>query len=114
MTNSAEINLVSLGLDPLVDNSSERTLLHDNALGIGLYRASDMQTLALGSPVLSRDPGTGYFHLTISVEKSPDLSGWTPLLGFTPTYDSGTGKIDLEFTPDASNAQFYRVLGAKP
>lgn len=110
VTNAAEVNLAAYGFDPLVNDSARLALLRTN----GLYQASDMQTLALGSPLLAKDAATGHFHLSISVDKSPNLIGWTPLLGFAPTYDAGTGKIDLEITPDASNAQFFRVLGAKP
>jgi hypothetical protein len=88
--------------------------LQNNASALGLYNSTDVQTLALGSPLLSRDVATGHFHLSIDILKSPDMTGWAPLLGFSPTYDALSGKIDIEITPDASNAQFYRVLGAKP
>ena len=114
VTNEAEMNLAAQGFDPLVDSSSVRTLLHSNALGIGLYRASDIQMLALGSPVLDKDPMTGHFRLALSVEKSANLASWTTLMGFTPTYDAGTGKITLDIPPDVATSQFYRVLGQKP
>ncbi len=114
ITNQAEVNLASFGFNPLVDNTAMVTLLRNNGRGFGLYTASDLQTLALGRPVLARDPSSGHFHLDISVEKSPNLSTWMPLLGFTPTYNAVTGHIDLEITPDASDAQFYRVFGSKP
>jgi uncharacterized delta-60 repeat protein len=110
VTNAAEVNLASVGFDPIVDSTTLITLLRNN----GLFRAADMQNLAIGSPLLMRDPGTGHFHLSIGVERSPNLTGWLPLTGFTPTYDVLTGRIDLEFLPDASNAQFYRVFGSKP
>jgi hypothetical protein len=48
------------------------------------------------------------------VEKSPDLQTWTPLTGFTQTFDPATGRMVLDFAPDAANAYFYRILGAKP
>ena len=114
ISNTTEIALASLGFDPFVNSSALLTLFQNNALGLGLYTAGDVQTLALGSPLLSKDAMTGNFHLSISIEKSPNLSGWSPLLGFSPTYDPASGKIDIEFTPDGSDAQFYRVLGAKP
>ena len=114
ITNATELSLASMGFDPLVNNSALLALLHTNAPDLGLYTLADVQFLALGSPLLEKDPTTGHFHLIISIEKSPALSGWTPLLGFTPLYDPMTGKIDIDIPPDASNAQFYRVLGAKP
>ena len=111
LTNQQEANLSALGLalDPVVDNTALLTQLRSN----GLYRASDMQTLVLGSPVLARDSGTGTFRLSLGVQKSPNLTTWTPLTGFTPSYDAPSGTIFLDFT-DASNAEFFRVLGAKP
>jgi uncharacterized delta-60 repeat protein len=112
--NATEVQLAPLGFDPLVDSSSLRTLLQENGPGVGLYREQDVQTLALGAPLLSRHAVTGNFHLILSVEKSPDLGlpgSWTPLLGFDPTYDPQTGRIDLEFAPPpGSDAHFYRIL----
>lgn len=113
ITNANELALVGLGFDPLINSSSLLSTIQSNALALGLYSASDMQTLALGAPLLTRDPATGHFHLVLSVDKSPTLSGWSPLLNFTPTYDPQTGKIDLDFT-SGSGAQFYRVIGSKP
>ena len=111
VSNAAELNLASLGFDPLINNSNLVTTVRSN----GFYRASDVQTLALGSPLLlARDSTNGYFHLSIGVEKSPNLTNWMPLINFTPTYNTTNGRIELDFPPDASNAQFYRVLGAKP
>jgi uncharacterized delta-60 repeat protein len=114
VTNEAELNLSGQGFDPLSDSSLLRALVHDNALGLGLYRASDVQALALGSPLLERDAGTGHFLLSIGVEKSADLITWTPLLGFAPSFNPATGRITLDFAPGADNAQFYRVLGSRP
>ena len=114
ITNTTELALATLGFDPLVNNSDLRTTLQANALGLSLYTASDIQALALGSPLLERNTANGHFYLSISVEKSPNLIAWVPLLNFSPSYDALSGKIILDITPDASNAQFYRVLGAKP
>ena len=114
VTNEAELNLAAQGFDPLVVSTSLRTLIHANALGLGLYRASDVQTLALGIALLDKDPASGHFRLALTVEKSANLATWAPLLNFTPTYDAGTGKITLDIAPDAAAAQFYRVLGQKP
>ena len=112
--NGTEKSLASLGFDPLVNNTALRMLLDSNAAGLGHYTASDVQALALTVPLLEKDAITGHFHLSVGVEKSANLGNWMPLTGFTPTYDVQTGRIGIEFTPDASNAQFYRVLGAKP
>jgi hypothetical protein len=110
LSNLAEMNLSSLGFDPLVDNTPLISLLRSN----GLYRAVDMQTLALGAPLLGKDQNTGHFHLILGVEKSADLQTWSPLTGFSPAFDPLTGRIDLEFAPEATNTEFFRLLGAKP
>lgn len=114
VTNLAEVNMAALGFDPLVDSTALRTLLHDNALGFGLYRESDMQGLALGAPLLAKDPDNGNFHLILGVLKSSDMATWNPLIGISPTYDELTGEIDVEITPDGSNPQFFKILGTKP
>lgn len=114
VTNEAEVNMASLGFDPLVDSSSLRDLIHDNALGMDLYRASDMRALALGYPLLEKDPGTGHFHLTIGIETSQSLGTWLPLTGFSPTYDEPAGLIDIDITPDGSSRRFFRVIGKEP
>ena len=74
---------------------------------------SDVQNLALGRPLLQRNP-SGSFTLRLGVERSSDLRTWTPLTGFSPTYDAMTGEIFLEFAPGASGAEFYRVFGSRP
>jgi hypothetical protein len=114
VSNGVEINLAALGFDPSVDSSHLRTLLHENRHGLGLYRATDMQTLAVGQPVIEKDRTTGKFQLTLGIEKSSDLRSWNGLTGFSPSYDAATGRIHIELTPDTSAVQFYRILGTKP
>jgi len=114
INNEAEIALKSLGFDPLVDSTALRTVARDNSIALDLYRASDMQTLALGAPLLERDGATGQFHLIIGVDRSSDLKTWAPLSGFSPTYDEPNGIIDIGITPDGSNPQFFRVIGGRP
>ena len=77
-------------------------------------RASDEQNLALGQLLLERNVSTGNFTLRLGVKRSVDLLTWTPLTGFTPTYDVTTGEIFLEFTPGASGAEFYLVFRSRP
>jgi hypothetical protein len=108
--NLVEFNLADCDFDPLVNDTPHILTLRDN----GFYQASDMQTLALGNPVLARDPVSGHFHLNLGLLKSPNLMNWTPLLNFTPMFDPATGRLDCDIAPDGSNAQFYRVLGTAP
>jgi len=104
VTNEAEVNLASLGFDPYQSNAALKQLLHDNARGLGLYQASDMQSLALGNPLLQRNPATGNFTLKVEVLRSPDLLNWTLL----------PGTADLTFTPAPTGPEFYRVFQVVP
>lgn len=110
LNNAAEVTLAGAGFDPLVDSAALVATLRNS----GLYRATDLQALALGRPVLERSATTGNLHLNLGVKKSPDLLNWTPLTGFTPTYDPLTGTIALEIVPDSSAVQFFQVFGAEP
>jgi hypothetical protein len=76
----------------------------------GLYTPDQMRTLALGRPVLERDPGTGKFLLKLGVQKSTNLNQWLalPITGSNVTVNSND--VQVEFTsPDG--AAFFRVLG---
>lgn len=111
--NGTEVALAQLGFDPLVDSSALRALVQANAAGLGITGGVNEEFLALGSPVLEKNPATGKFHLRISLERSTNLNTWSPLPGFTPTYDAVNGRIDLEITPGGAN-EYLRVFGAKP
>ena len=100
LTNGVEIMLAASGFDPLADNAALAAQLR----AAGLYRASDLQTLALGNPVLERNGGTGQFVLRLGLEQSADLTHWTAL----------PGTVDFPFTPAGAAPQFFRVLGRKP
>ena len=114
VSNEAEIRLAALGFDPLADSSALRTLLHQNAAGAGLLGEGDMETLALNSVLLRKNPETGIFVLRLDIQKSSDLKVWEPLTGYVPTFDAETGKIELEIQPAGPGPQFYKVLGSKP
>lgn len=114
INDGAEVRLASVGFNPRVDSSAQRTLLQNDARSLGLFRESDVQNLALGQPLLTRDPATGRFQLRLGVERSPNLTSWSPLTDFTATYDPANGGIGLDFAPGASGAEFYRVFGRRP
>ncbi len=60
-------------------------------------------------PLLQRHPVTGVFTLTFGIEKSTNLSNFTPFPFISPqTTINGQGKIEFQFTvPD--NAAFFRL-----
>lgn len=110
MNNAAEVTLAAAGFDPLTDSTPLIATLRNT----GLYQAADFQALALGRPMLERSPTTGNFHLRLGLKQSGDLLNWTPLTGFLPTYDSGTGLLDLEIAPPGNGPHFFQVFGEEP
>ncbi len=78
----------------------------------GLYTLSQVQAIHVGSPLLTKDPATGKFKLTIKAEKSIDLQTFTAL-----PFSSGAATInaqgEMEFQFNSQeNAAFFR-LGAE-
>lgn len=111
----AELDLAGLGFANGRDDGALLADIQANAPALGLYTESALQSLALGRPLLGRDPTSGNFTLKTGVVVSPDLSTpFIPLTGFTPSFDPGTGEILLEFSPPAEAAQFYQVFGQEP
>ena len=75
-----------------------------------LYTLSQVQTLNVGTPLLTKSPGTGQFKLTIGVQQTPTLS--QPFTAFPMsapnTSINAQGQLEFLFTvPD--NAAFFRV-----
>lgn len=99
MTNAAEVMLAASGFDPLTNSAALITQLRAS----GVFPASDIHALSLTQPVLERDAATGHFLLRIGVEKSPDMTAWTPL----------PGTVDFDIEPAASSPFFYRVFGKR-
>jgi hypothetical protein len=76
----------------------------------GLYTRDQMRGLALGQPVLERDPATGKFHLKLGLQKSTSLDQWQTLPVTGAAVSVSNNYIQVEFTsPD--KAAFFRVEG---
>lgn len=107
----AEFNLSALGYDWQTSQPALVTALHSGASSADLFTPSQVQALNVGTPLLTRNPATGEFTLTLGIEKSTTLQGGSFLpIPFTPggTTINGAGEIELQFTsPD--NAAFFRV-----
>jgi len=76
----------------------------------GLYSLSQIHVLNIDAPLLTKDPVTGLFKLTIGLEKSTNLNTFSHFPMSAPgTVTLNTqGSLDFEFSsPD--NAAFYRV-----
>ena len=67
MNDQAELDLAALGFDPLVADTTSVAALRENANNADLYSPEQMQTLALGAPLLARDPASGSFTLTLGL-----------------------------------------------
>lgn len=110
MNDASEFQLASLGFNYLVSQPSLVNTYYTNANGAGLYTATQVQALNVGTPLIQRNPTTGVFTLTIGVEKSTNLVNFSPFPFISPqTTINGQGKIEFQFTvPD--NAAFFQLL----
>jgi hypothetical protein len=108
MSDAAELLLAPLGFNWQVSQPALVNTYYSNANAAGLYTLSQVQAL----PLLTKDPSSGQFKLTIGVQKATDLG--LPFADFpmngpgTSTLIDGQGKLEFQFTvPD--NAAFFRL-----
>ena len=109
MSDAAEFQLAALGFDYQKSQPALVSTLYTNAAGAGLYTTAQVQALYADAPLLSRDPATGQFTITLGVQKSADLIHYSPLPITAPqTTINSQGQVQFRFTsPD--NAAFYRI-----
>lgn len=110
VTDSNELALSICDLDPLVDSGAQIPHLRDS----GFFLSNDMQALALGHPVLSRNPTTGHFELHIGIRESPTLRSWSKLTNFSVLHNPTTHMIEVDIPPTPADAMFYQVFGQEP
>ncbi|MCX6847502.1 MAG: choice-of-anchor D domain-containing protein [Verrucomicrobia bacterium] len=107
----AEFNFAALGFDWQTSQPALVTTLMNGASSANLYTTGQIQALNINTPLLTRNPTTGVFTLTIGIQKSTTLgSGSFVHFPFTPieTSINGAGKVEFQFTsPD--NAAFFRL-----
>lgn len=107
MSDWGEFKLSALGFDWQVANTALVSALYANADAAGLFTASQVQNLNVGTPMIQRNHATGEFTLTIGLEKSGDLSSWNPFPVTTSQSSvNGQGKVELRFTSPESAAFF--------
>jgi len=108
----AEYKLASLGFDWQVDNSAMVRDLFAGGNPAGLFTAPQVQALHADTPLLTRNPATGRFTLTIKLETSHDLLNYEPFPVSAPQVTvNAHGDLEIEFGP-IDNAAFFR-LGVK-
>ncbi len=105
----AEFQYTAFGFNWQVSQPALVATLNSGANTAGLYTPSQVQALNVPTPLLAKDATTGEFKLTIGVEKSTDLSIFSPFPMTVPqTTINGQGKLEFRFTvPD--NAAFFRL-----
>lgn len=110
MSDWGEFRLAALGFDWQVANTALVSALYSNADAAGLYSASQVQNLNVGTPLLQRNPANGEFVLTIGIEKSLNLGSWSLFPISAPqTTVNGQGKMEVRFSvPD--NAAFFKLF----
>ena len=110
MSDAAELNFAALGFDWQKSQIALVATLNSGANGAGLFTSQQVQALHTGTPLISRNPATGRFKLTMDWKKSADLAHFTdfPAPVGSSVLINPSGDIDFEFSlPD--NAAFFRL-----
>jgi hypothetical protein len=74
----------------------------------GLFTKTQMHGLALGRPVLEKNPTTGKLNLKLGLKHSSDLKGWSDLGVILQDVGVVNGELNLQITPQGNGA-FYRI-----
>lgn len=118
LNDATELLLVPLGFNFRSNQTSLVSTLFNNLGGAvsnlntaGLFTPSQLQALKVNSPLLTNDPNTDLFKLTIGVERSSDLSNFFPFpMAAAQATINAEGKLEFRFSaPD--NAAFFRLEG---
>ena len=105
----AEFQYAPLGFNWKVAQPALVATLNSGANTAGLYTPSQVQALNVPTPLLTKDATTGDFKLTIGVEKSSDLSIFSPFPMTVPqTTINAQGKLEFRFTA-TDDAAFFRL-----
>jgi len=109
MNDAAEFQMAALGFDFNVSQPALVNAYNTTANSAGFYTAAQIQALNVGARFLQRNPATGQFKLEIGMEKSANLTTFTPFPFLAPqTTIRPDGKLEFLFTvPD--NAAFFRL-----
>jgi len=105
----AEEQLAALGFNWQSNNTALVNTLFSNAATAGLFTQQQLQGLAINSPLLSKDSGSGLFKLTIGIQKSTNLINFVPFPMTAPqTSINATGQVEFQFA-SSNGAAFYRL-----
>jgi hypothetical protein len=109
LNDAAEYKMSALGFDWQTSQPALVATLADNANTAGYYTTSQIQALNIGTPLLTQNPATGLYKLTIAVKKSTNLQTFSPMpFSDQQTFINAQGEIEYEFSvPD--KAAFFRL-----
>jgi formylglycine-generating enzyme required for sulfatase activity len=109
LNDAAEFRLSALGFDWQAGQPALVSALFSGANSAGLYTASQVQALHVGAPLISRNPVSGKFKLTIGIRKSTNLIGFSPFPMTVPQIQlNGGGELEFEFDSN-DNAAFFII-----
>lgn len=109
MFDAPEFNLAALGFDYLSFQPELVQTYYAGANSAGLFTQTQIRGLNVETPILTRNPATGKFKLTLRVAQSADLRHFYPFPMTAPQIGiNGQGEVEFEFEAVADE-QFYRV-----
>jgi hypothetical protein len=117
LNDAAELNLAALGYDwQLTQTALVSTLFSNldsasaNLNSAGYYNTSQLQALHPSTPLISRNPATGKFKLTMDWKKSTNLADFFdfPAPVGSSVSINPQGDVEFEF-PSIDNAAFFRI-----
>lgn len=104
-----ELQMESLGFDWQVNDEELVDLLQWGGNATGLYSGQQLQEMNPSTPLLSRDPFTGAFNLTVALKKSAGLNSFTLFqMEAQQTAISPEGRLEFRFTPSGRRG-FFRL-----
>jgi len=109
VNDAAEYHMATLGFD---FETTQTEMANAYLAGVnagGLYTEEQLQALNIGTPLISKNPTTGNFELTVGLQKSTNLQSFQHFsLQDTDTTIEPDGRLKIRFSiPD--NAAFFRL-----
>ena len=93
-----------------VPEAAAQMLVTNAAPSLGLYTRDQLQGLALGRPMLAKDPSTGKMILSLGLKRSTDLLNWANLPIGAGDIGIQDGLLNIQITPQGNEA-FYQLEG---
>lgn len=111
LNDAAEYRWASLGFDWQVNQAGLVNTLFMHSNTAGLFTTSQIGALRPEATLLTADPLSGLFKLTIGVEQSTDLTRFTPFPMSQPqTTLNAQGKLEFQFSAPDSTRAFFRLV----